>query len=161
MLADYEFLPHRWLALKEVMPLGLRVRGKLSPRLLAQELVAEPWHVDVACILLNRARREQAHPTLWRVLFHHRTLESLASADPDRLYSMVHQCGFMTKRVDALMRMATDVLGGSPKPFGLGQYAMASREIFIEGRDAISCSDHELLAFQVWSRNRGVILWRR
>lgn len=149
---DYEWAPHRWLALRDREPLGVKVRGKLSSRLLAQELVCEEWQVFVACMLLNRTRREQAHLALWRVLWRYPTASKLARAHEWDLRPLIRHCGFADRRAEGLIRMASDLLAGERHPFGIGNYAWESHLIFTHGENNIEPEDHELRAYLVEMR---------
>lgn len=152
MIDGYEYAPHRWFALRDREPLGLKVRGRLSPFLLAQELVAEPWQVAVACYLLNRTRRQQAHPALWRLLARYQTVKALCLANELDIYPLVRSCGFGRRRAEGLRQMAHDFLNGAMPVHGFGEYANQSWMIFVRNMDVHNPDDHELRRYTEWLR---------
>lgn len=173
---SYEWAADRWHAVGPQPAWHRRPRGVIEPGRgpvgLAQEMVTKPWQAILACMLLNRTRRQQAHRALWRVLRVWPTEFDLVHAPLIELADAIRECGFQLRRAESIKRMADDVASQAvvdwldheelaefhihlmERPVhGMGRYALESWQLITMGDlDAVpEPQDHELRAWRDWA----------
>lgn len=127
-----------------------------SPSPLMQEEARTPWEMLIACSLLNRTHRRQARAALPAVLSRWSAPERLARADVRQVEEVIRGCGFQRARANRLIRMSEEyAMGAWSNPvsmYGVGQYALDSWALFVEGRLDVSPEDEELRLWMTWVR---------
>lgn len=108
----------------------------------------DPWRVAVASMLLQRARRAQASPTLEKLLHRWPTPNALAIADLVELEEVLRPCGLHRQRARQLQRMSGLYISESWEDLrelpGVGAYTSDAVGLFCFGRTDLECDDRVL-----------------
>lgn len=149
----------RWYEYTELRSWALRgapLPAVLSPRMLAQELVVDPFHVLIACCLLNRTGRAEAHRALWCLIARWPDAAALAHCNQQELVAVVRTCGFAGRRSAHLIAMAREWRAGARPPgriTGCGPYAFDSHSIVVARDWRVDPEDVELQGLLWWLRS--------
>ena len=128
-------------------------------RLIQEELLGQPdypWRMLVACILLNRTRGFVVRPVLARLLELGPPPEALSQSDHSKLVEVIRPLGFKQRRSGYLRHMSRQYLRERrPETMsGIGDYALESWMIFVEGFLDFEPSDAKLKAYVDWKKRR-------
>lgn len=129
-----------------------------SPFNLLQEIYwPDEWKILVCCILLNQTTRKQVDNIREEFFNRWPTPESLISADPEEVMSVIQSLGFKNRRINNLIKMSKQFISGdwneASDLFGIGKYGNDSYQIFIKGNLIIDPSDHALNKYMDWRLN--------
>lgn len=131
----------------------------MSPHGLVQEWLERdalyPWRMLVCCILLNKTTGAQAVPVAMEVLETWPTPLLLANAIRVDLQNIVRPCGLWRRRSLMLKAMSAAFSRGAVNPAelpGVGDYALDSWTIFVDGRLPKSVGDGKLRLYLSWAR---------
>lgn len=131
----------------------------ISPYSLLQEILwPDRWKSTVVCVLLNRTRRAQVDK-IWPSLFEkYPDAESLANADIEELKTILKPLGLSQMRSNRLKKLAKGWIEGIPftQLHGIGEYAIQSDQIFYQGILPDKVSDHALVSYVNWKKQRYV-----
>jgi hypothetical protein len=111
----------------------------------------------VACCLLNRTTGLQARPALASLLHRWRTPGELACADGRSLRPVLRPLGLWRRRAVTLKRLSAAWAAGERNPSkmpGVGEYALASWSIFVEGKLPKTVNDNKLKLYVSWRKRR-------
>lgn len=127
-----------------------------SPYCLIQEdLWPDAWKIMLSCLLLNRTTRKQVEKVLPVLFANFPDAQSMASADPTALASIIAPLGFKNRRSFTLINFSKCFLGpnwshASELP-GIGEYGSAVWDIFVKGTFPSVCpKDHALTLWWKW-----------
>jgi len=128
-----------------------------SPYNLLQEIyIRDPWRILVCCMLLNQTKRKQVDGIREELFRRWPDALEMGSADLSELATLIKPLGFQNRRSRSLVKFSqdwTDRDWTSPRELhGIGQYALDSWEIFVEGKMKENPSDHILKNYVVWRR---------
>ncbi len=130
-----------------------------SPFLLLQEILwPDRWKSTVACVLLNRTKRAQVDK-VWPHLFERAPgPRELLEMNEEELREVLAPLGLSKVRSRRLRKMAGEWLEGREfsQLTGVGEYALASDQIFYEGHLPEKVNDHALSAYVEWKREGGL-----
>jgi endonuclease III len=127
-----------------------------SPFLLLQEILwPNRWQSTVACILLNRTKRAQVDK-VWPTLFEIAPGPAeLLELDQEKLREILAPLGLSKVRSSRLKKIARE--WSEERDFstltGVGEYALASDQIFYQGTLPENVNDHALKSYVNWKRN--------
>jgi methyl-CpG-binding domain protein 4 len=120
-------------------------------QMLQQVYADDPWKMMVGCILLNQTTRTQVDKVRHALFAKYPRPEDMAVATPQELRDIIKPCGFYNRRTKALIRFSKEYLEKSweriEELYGIGQYALDSWQIFVEGNVNIEPTDKELLGY--------------
>ncbi len=144
----------------EILPEISTFTGKkipLSPYNLLQEIyIHDPWKIMTCCIFLNQTKRKQVDKIRESFFRKWSTPESLLRANSEEICELIRPLGFYNRRTKTLLKFSQDWIAGgwnSPKELtGIGQYALDSWKIFVEGEVVENPSDHVLNDYINWRR---------
>lgn len=133
----------------------------VSPYGLIQEaLWPNGWKILVACILLNCTSRRQIDKVIDKLFKKYPNAISMSFANKSELSEIISSLGFCNRRSETLIKMSKkyiqhDWKKASDLP-GIGEYANAAWEIFIEGKlPDKSPKDGALKTYHEWRMKNG------
>lgn len=124
-----------------------------------------PWRHCIACVLLNRTQGQQVEHVIWDLFDRWPSPEAMALANEKDLEEVLRPLGLWRKRALSLRQLSHTwtVLqrsGATTETFsrllellpGIGQYAVDSWRIFVEGRvHDVFPTDLRLRAYLLWA----------
>lgn len=130
--------------------------GNPYRRLVQQHYAHDPWKQTVCCILLNRTRRCVLDRIRHRLFRAFPNPAAMAAADPARISRIIRSLGFQNRRARALIRFSAEYdewdragrPGGSEglrDLYAVGDYAVDSWAIFVDGRRDVAPTDLKLI----------------
>lgn len=138
----------------------------ISPLNCIQELAPRdddhyPWRVMVTCILLNQTHGRQVRPMIdefWRQVPVPNKLMNLTTEERSELRKLLQPLGFVNRRMNALVRNATDYITLVPlhECYGMGKYGQDAIDLFVHGKISnVRPADKWLLPYLEWRRAGG------
>lgn len=98
----------------------------------------DPWKVLVVCVFCNQTRRLSAEPLIWKFFELWPTATEAAKADRQLLASLLKPLGLQNRRAGTLIKLSQAYMRddwSDPRELpGVGDYAGAAWDIFVEGR---------------------------
>lgn len=135
----------------------MRPDNAISPySLLQEELRGDTWKTLVACMLLNQTSYKQVRPIIWHLFERYPDAKALSCAKQEELAGMIRALGFQNRRSKALIRMSGEYVAGIPvrQLYGVGQYALDSCRMFVEGDvENVRPTDAKLIMYRDWWLN--------
>ncbi len=139
---------------------------------LLQEFYAhDAWQLLACCVLMSRVSSWAVkHNTIAAFFEQWPTPTALLAAAPDAVQRLLHPLGLFPARMQSLVAVSRRFLeapvfsaGLAPenKIYGIGEFGVASFEIFCRGNLGITPSDATLKAFVAWQRRRAAKLAAR
>lgn len=127
----------------------------MSPYLLLQERYRdEPWKLLVACILLNQTTGKQVRDMIIGLFERYPTPRKMALANLYELKRLLRPLGLQNRRANALRLFSRGFFSGRlyADCYGIGQYAIDSHRIFVEGDLGVRPFDKVLKKYLKWRR---------
>ncbi len=126
-----------------------------SPYVLLQEILwPNRWQSTVACVLLNRTKRAQVDK-VWPTLFEKAPGPmELLEMEEETLKTILAPLGLSRMRSSRLRKMAREWMENLEfsQLTGVGEYAIASDNIFYGGKLPEKVNDHALSAYVEWKK---------
>lgn len=139
----------------------IRTPRKLSPYALIQEFLRDdPWHLLVACIMLNQTSAKQVHRVMHHFFERWPLPQDFILSDEEEVKSVIQPLGFKNRRYQRLMNMTRDFInnetaGTRLNPLqlhGIGKYGADSYKMFCEGYLVPDVLDKELKNYVRWAK---------
>ena len=134
----------------------------MKTRLFQEDLWDRPFHMMIACCLVNRTRWKVAEPVFREVVSRWPTPSDLAGAPGRVLKQVLRPIGLGPSRTRSLRDIATAWIKDPPSTSedvtripGLGRYAADSWAIFVDGRSDVTPSDSRLKTYLMMCRRGG------
>ena len=130
-----------------------------SPYNLLQEIyISDPWKMMVCCILLNQTKRKQVDQVRNDLFELHPSPLSMSKANEKEIASMIKKLGFSNRRSKTLVRFSNEWISKKDwknpiELHGIGNYAMDSWKMFLDGEIVDDPSDHVLKDYVKWRKN--------
>lgn len=122
--------------------------------LIQEELKQSPWHMLIACMMLNLTSIKQVRPVIERFFRRWPTHDVLNESHVDELSCMLHPLGMYNRRAHAIIQMSKQYVtwnGIDPRClYGVGQYGYDSYMIFVNDDRSIVPHDRRLLEYVAW-----------
>lgn len=122
--------------------------------LIQEELRNRPWHMLIACMMLNLTNIKQVRPIIWSFFDHYPDPATASEADPAEMANMLRPLGLYNRRAKMIIRFSRafqdewdDVL----KLPGIGKYAADSYKIFVMGSLDVMPTDSKLKKYKEWA----------
>ena len=137
----------------------------MEPDMLEAHYVGNPWKMMVACVLLNRTKRQQVDKVIEHLFSLYPEPYQLACARLRYVSGLIANLGLQNRRAKTLIEMSawfakrpniqltTVELSKCP---GIGRFALDAYRVFELGDMTTVPEDKELLKYLEWRLNRSI-----